>query len=468
MFIRYQKVRNTVVGTFAVIGAAIAAAFGFQSTKPTPKTHPVSSRIANRQSQNDIAKPNPSSRFSTATQSKVPNTHPSNHSSKLVNRQTNSQKRSAPARATKLYQQAFALVDLTADGSGKAKDILGASSPWKLNLYDENRDGQYERAKLDRNRDEVDDEKWNLKDGRWERSNGQEIWIGNRWVTLGDFSVANRLSTAERYLDAMNVVRRGTDAVESGKDILGASSPWKLNVYDVDRDGSWERAKLDKNRDDVDDEKWNFKNGAWEKNSGASVWIGKRWQSRSGAQSASQTSSERYQAIFQLIANGSKGTDKAKDILGSSSPWKMNLYDDDRDGNWDRGKLDKNRDEVDDEKWSFKNGRWEKNSGQLIWSGTRWSQATAQSRNVGDSSRYLQAFKLLQRGSSGAAKGKDILGSSSPWKLNVYDDNRDGKWDRAKLDKNRDDLDDEKWNFKKGRWEKDGGAAWWNGSNWSK
>jgi hypothetical protein len=50
--------------------------------------------------------------------------------------------------------------------------------------------------------------------------------------------------------------------------------------------------------------------------------------------------------------------------------------------------------------------------------------------------------------------------------LNLYDDNNDGQWDRGKLDTNRDEVDDEKWNFKQGRWEKDGGAKIWNGENW--
>ncbi len=50
--------------------------------------------------------------------------------------------------------------------------------------------------------------------------------------------------------------------------------------------------------------------------------------------------------------------------------------------------------------------------------------------------------------------------------LNLYDDDRDGVWDRAKLDMNRNEVDDEKWTFKKGRWEKDGGATTWDGQSW--
>ena len=75
-----------------------------------------------------------------------------------------------------------------------------------------------------------------------------------------------------------------------------------------------------------------------------------------------------------------------------------------------------------------------------------------------------QSHAIPSAASSG--KGKDVLGSSSPWKLNLYDDDKDGKWDRGKMDFDRDDVDDEKWNFKQGRWEKDGGKMIWNGTNW--
>jgi hypothetical protein len=75
-------------------------------------------------------------------------------------------------------------------------------------------------------------------------------------------------------------------------------------------------------------------------------------------------------------------------------------------------------------------------------------------------------MKIAGAKASGA-QGKDVLGAQSKWKLNLYDDDGDGQWDRAKLDTNRDGVDDEKWNFKKGRWEKDSGAKIWNGTSWT-
>ena len=166
---------------------------------------------------------------------------------------------------------------------------------------------------------------------------------------------------------------------------------------------------------------------------------------------------------------------KGKDVLGSSSPWKLNLYDDNGDGQWDRGKLDTNRDEVDDEKWNFKNGRWEKDGGRTIWQGNRWVPDSAKSSKLDvarsrpsdpDATRYQRAMKIATSRAHSSGKGKDVLGGSSPWKLNLYDDDKNGTWDRAKLDKNRDDVDDEKWNFKNGRWEKDGGKLIWQGQVW--
>lgn len=188
---------------------------------------------------------------------------------------------------------------------------------------------------------------------------------------------------------------------------------------------------------------------------------------------------ERYaQALAIALAPAS--SDKGKDVLGPRSPWKLNLYDDDGDGQWDRGKLDTNRDEEDDEKWNFKGGRWEKDDGKTIWQDGHWV-AIAQ-RNINASgqqepheqqpqqtvdatlARYRAAMKIAT--SRAAGKGKDVLGPGSPWKLNLYDDDGDGQWDRGKLDTNRDEEDDEKWNFKKGRWEKDGGKTIWQDDHW--
>jgi len=199
-------------------------------------------------------------------------------------------------------------------------------------------------------------------------------------------------------------------------------------------------------------------------------------------------------ATAMKIATSASKPGAGKDVLGASSPWKLNLYDDNADGQWDRGKLDFNRDDVDDEKWNFKEGRWEKEGGHEIWNGTAWQSSDAPVASVATTvaptsattnapakpaasaapvapaadealTNYRAAMKIATA-KAAKGKGKDVLGAKSKWKLNLYDDNNDGQWDRGKLDTNRDDVDDEKWNFKQGRWEKDGGAKIWNGENW--
>lgn len=188
-------------------------------------------------------------------------------------------------------------------------------------------------------------------------------------------------------------------------------------------------------------------------------------------------------ATAMKIATSASKPGAGKDVLGASSPWKLNLYDDNADGQWDRGKLDFNRDDVDDEKWNFKEGRWEKEGGHEIWNGTAWQASDAPVASVARTAtpakpassvaptadealtNYRAAMKIATA-KAVKGKGKDVLGAKSKWKLNLYDDNNDGQWDRGKLDTNRDDVDDEKWNFKQGRWEKDGGAKIWNGENW--
>ena len=73
--------------------------------------------------------------------------------------------------------------------------------------------------------------------------------------------------------------------------------------------------------------------------------------------------------------NGRARGPKAKDALGPGRP-KVNLYDDDGDGTWDRAKVDDNRDGTWDERWTRKGGRVERkraNGSVLRWTGTGWS-----------------------------------------------------------------------------------------------
>ncbi|MEL6182046.1 MAG: hypothetical protein AAFS10_24005, partial [Myxococcota bacterium] len=60
---------------------------------------------------------------------------------------------------------------------------------------------------------------------------------------------------------------------------------------------------------------------------------------------------------------------KLKDALRGHA-WKVNLYEDTGDTQFDRAKIDQDRDDTWDEKWSFKGKRWHKDGASLVWSGS--------------------------------------------------------------------------------------------------
>ena len=53
-------------------------------------------------------------------------------------------------------------------------------------------------------------------------------------------------------------------------------------------------------------------------------------------------------------------------------------------------------------------------------------------------------MKMFETSSNGQQKLKDAFSGSST-KINMYDDKGAGKWNRAKIDYDRDEQDDEKW-----------------------
>jgi hypothetical protein len=417
MFISYQTLRNTVIaGGLAILGGGSYLLFAPRSTERTVTTVP----------QNTSQNTSSSSLAYNGGSAQAQNASPNNSSSQGV---------------TKVPDSTLPAVSSTAPASSQSPKNDSQSSPGTIQPLV----------------------------GSEAKPNQKSI--DNTALLASAMQIANSKATPN-----------------GGKDILGPKSPWKLNLYDDNSDGQWDRAKLDTNRDDIDDEKWAFKEGRWEKEGGEEIWNGERWQvagTDSGAASKisnSKTSAaddplSQYRAAMKIAGTKATGA-QGKDVLGAQSKWKLNLYDDDGDGQWDRAKLDTNRDDVDDEKWTFKSGRWEKEGGNEIWNGERWQIAESKSGSSPKASssksptaddplsQYQAAMKIAGAKASGA-QGKDVLGAQSKWKLNLYDDDGDGQWDRAKLDTNRDGVDDEKWNFKKGRWEKDSGAKIWNGTSWT-
>jgi len=169
----------------------------------------------------------------------------------------------------------------------------------------------------------------------------------------------------------------------------------------------------------------------------------------------------RYVSAMRVASAMAAGP-KVKDALGRGDPWKLNLYDDDGDGRWDRAKLDLDRDGSWDEKWTFKAGRWEREGGVSVWDGARWIRATqprspeqppaakqppASTAPVPD--RLLDLARVMLEGKAEGKKVKDLY-QGQGLKANLYDDDGDGRWDRAKLDLDRDGKWDEKWTRKEG------------------
>lgn len=72
--------------------------------------------------------------------------------------------------------------------SDKIKDLFRGAGP-KVNIYDDDKDGRWDRAKVDWNRDEVDDEKLNVKNGVLERKDEKtgeiKVFVAGQWTPKG-------------------------------------------------------------------------------------------------------------------------------------------------------------------------------------------------------------------------------------------------------------------------------------------
>ncbi|MFT7623782.1 MAG: hypothetical protein ACI9WU_002965 [Myxococcota bacterium] len=159
----------------------------------------------------------------------------------------------------------------------KSKNVLGRSGP-KVNLYDDDRDGAWDRAKVDHNRDDEWDEKWTVKAGRIERKFVHDgalwTWADGAWLGQGapvakplvamapDTAMAPTAAPVERA--RILTLIRARASGKKAKDVLGPGQP-KVNLYDDDGDGAWDRAKVDDDRDGEPEEKWTVKNGTVER-----------------------------------------------------------------------------------------------------------------------------------------------------------------------------------------------------------
>ena len=80
--------------------------------------------------------------------------------------------------------------------------------------------------------------------------------------------------------------------------------------------------------------------------------------------------------LVGLLLNDIAGAKKYEDAFGGGDAWKVNLYDDDEDRKWDRGKVDMDRNGTWDEKWSRQGKKIERldltTGNVMTYSGGKW------------------------------------------------------------------------------------------------
>jgi hypothetical protein len=174
-------------------------------------------------------------------------------------------------------------------------------------------------------------------------------------------SPARETSAAASVTDAEIIARAQTPAKANDKIKDAFRGPIKVNIYEDTGDTAWDRVKVDRNRDEVWDEQWVLKGGQWTRDDGRDAWTGSGWASEGAAAKTDTPAAPAAELseVVDLLLNQRATSDKIKDLKRGAGP-KINVYDDDKDGRWDRAKVDHERDERWDESWTVKVGRVER------------------------------------------------------------------------------------------------------------
>ena len=188
---------------------------------------------------------------------------------------------------------------------------------------------------------------------------------------------------ASGALDDAAIAARADQPASPGEKIKDAfkGNPTKVNLYEETQDRSYDRLKIDANRDDVWDRQWTrHATGRWQREDGLVLADG-QWLQAGGTAlplpdpqpatpvtpgavtptPAAEPFAAQLETVAKTMLEGRASGDKIKDLFRGNGP-KVNLYDDDKDGRWDRAKVDYDRDEVDDEKLTLKAGFLERKS----------------------------------------------------------------------------------------------------------
>jgi len=163
------------------------------------------------------------------------------------------------------------------------------------------------------------------------------------------------------------------------------------------------------------------------------------------------------------------GNSKIKDAY-SAEPWKVNLYQDEGDTSVSRAKVDLDRDEKWDEKWTFDAGSVQRQvapaddeaySETWLYTASGWQREGAEAASADTpadapiqvapsaaaSAEPWVAVVMSYRGRDlGSSKLKDVT-KGKAFKVNVYQDAGNASANRAKVDIDRDDAWDQKWTF---------------------
>jgi hypothetical protein len=150
---------------------------------------------------------------------------------------------------------------------------------------------------------------------------------------------------------------------------------------------------------------------------------------------------------------------KLKDV-SQGRPYKINVYQDEGHTSVNRLKIDLDRDDRWDEKWTFDGDGITRqvapNDDEVYgepqtWTGSGWSggdapePAPAPAPAAGLSP--VEAAAMAYQGRNlGSPKLKDVT-KGKPYKINVYQDEGKTTANRLKIDRDRDDRWDEKWTF---------------------
>jgi len=148
---------------------------------------------------------------------------------------------------------------------------------------------------------------------------------------------------------------------------------------------------------------------------------------------------------------------KLKDVT-KGKPYKINVYQDEGHTTVNRLKIDLDRDDAWDEKWTFDSDGISRqvapNDDEVYgepqtWTGSGWTgdvdPAPAPAPATGMSP--IEAAAMAYKGRNlGSKKLKDVT-KGKPYKINVYQDDGKTTANRLKIDLDRDDQWDEKWTF---------------------